>query len=609
MTLIATWRKSCSVVLLALLATSSALANPSDKQPHASIDIHGQEHAPQLLDAAQQMAEQNRAALEKFDKLIKDNRIQKIDPIELGKVNVNANRLRRAAEQLRLLGEPAGVDYHYRAALHSQAVGQIVLALRAIPAAQPGIAKLVSRASEVASQHAKNASKIEKLVERKDWEAAEREWLQVEDDVEVFAIYMAPEQRVGLYSPWDNVRVVIPQTMDAKRREEAAAYLKSRADAAKPDHAKLLLEVQAAAASVQKSGKHTIDGKELSGPELIGHFDTAWQKAQVATLKALAIEWARGHGVSTTLPTPEWKSLRSDYENFAKAVGLELARLIAGDAARVDTASASALYAAYLPAVADLVDHCGGDLESALQASLDQLAAKAPELKANIDHYRAATDEVLRWRERIASEQAKAKDAAFPAARPLVRTAYERSTESGGLYVPEAPEAPPELLDAAAKALFFGSPKLVGKDVSIADIVALGGASQAGIARYQDRIYARLTLPIAAMQEEVASLETQLFVTSDQPPLSLSATRAIRSARRGDLVCVGGAVSGVFLEGHITRFATLPDAAALLTSLGKLPPDYRETDQLEQVVLRLDLAPKWVRQRYFFVELSEATPK
>lgn len=599
-------RVNRAIVLLTIFCLASiAGANPNDKQPYASLDVHGQKFAPELLDLAQKLAEQNRVALEKFSALAKENKINKIDPIELSKVHVNQLRLQRAAEQLVLIGEPAGVDYVRRAGLQGSAVLQIVVTLQAIPAAGPGLSRLSGRASEVSQKHAKDLAKIEKLVQRQDWDTAEKELLEVFDDIDAFAVYMKPEDRIGLYSPWNSVNPPIMEAMRAKRKAAALAMFEERAAAAKTDHAKLLADIQAATASVQKTGKHTLAGKELTGPELIAHFDTVWQKTQVAALKSLAIEWARGHQADRALPTPAWIALRSDYEQFATAATPALAALIAADAARVDAASAAALYQAYLPAVADLVDHTGGKSESALQGALDAVLAKSPEATANVSAYRAATDELLRWRERVANEQAKAKQANYQEAHALARAAFMRNVDSAGFYEPEPANGVPKLYEAAAKTLVVGSPKIVGKEVLLTDIAALGGTSQAGIARYRDRIYGRVTLPIAAMATEVAALENQLMVSATQQPLSLAATRAVRGARRGDLVSAGGLVGSVFVEGHVTRFATLPDAAALLLTLGALPGDYRDADQLEQVVLRLDVAPQWAQQRYLFVEVAK----
>jgi hypothetical protein len=472
----------------------------------------------------------------------------------------------------------------------------VALALTSQPTAAQGVGLMRTRASAVAQQH-------QKLVDKGDWEAAEKQVLDFVDDIEPFALFLPSDERISLYSPWRDLLPKITNEMEKVRKAAADKLLTQRFESTKPDLAKLLTDVQAAATSVKQSGKQAVDGKDLTGPELVAHFDLLWQQAQLATLKALAIEAARSP-LTDAAPTPASKQLRADYDQFAKDITAALRGLIIADASRVDATAAAALYQAYLPNVADLVDHTGGAVANDLQAALDELAAKSPELKANVAAYHAATDELLRWRERIAGERAKAKN--LEALHAPAHAAFVGTAESAGLF-PIEPMATnandAKLYDVAWRVLIVGRKKIVGKPVAVSDVNALGGSSQAGISRYKDRMYCRLTLPLDALAPEVALLEGQLFATEKQPPLSLAATRAIRSARRGDLAQAGGNVTGVFLEGRITRFAALPEAAAILVALGSLPPEYRERDQLEQVVLRFDLQPKWVRCRHLFVEL------
>jgi hypothetical protein len=602
-TFMRTTLQRCGWLLLLVVSASSALANPSDKQPQAALDVHGQQFSPELLDVAQKLADKNRTALEKFDGLVKANKALKIDGVELGTAYVNSLRLRRAADQLIMLGEPAGVDFGFRAGEQSQAAQRYVLTLKAVPQAAQGVGLMRSKASQVAQLRQKQLPKLQKLIERQDWDTAERELHEVLDEIEVFAIFMQADERVSIFAPWQDASRAIALALETNRKAAALKAFDDRIAATKPDLAKLLADVSAAASSLKKADKHAIADKMLTGPELVAHFDAAWQKAQVAAIKTLALEWARSTRTDTA-PTASWTQWRADYDKFAASFGPALKALISADAARVSAADAPALYQAYLPAVADLVDHSAGALASTLQPALDELVAKSPELTANVKAYRAITDDLLRWRERIAAEQAQAIAKDFHAAEAKTHAAFQRSGDSTGFFEAEPMKtAKARLTETAAKTLLTGSPKLVGQKIVIADVCALGGASQAGIARFHDRLYARTTLPTAALTEEVAALETQLMVTPVQPPLSLLATRAVRGARRGDLVQCGGAVSGIFLEGHVTRFATLPDAAATLVALGQLPADYVERDQLEQVALRLDVQPSWVQQRYLFFKL------
>lgn len=588
--------------LLLLCMSAAATANPSDKQPFASLDVHGQKFAPELLTTAQKLAEESRQLLEKILAAVKDNKLARLDPTDVGKAHVLANRLARAADQLAVLGEPAGAEYRYRAQELQTGVGLAVVGLRALPGAAQGIANAGARARQISSERAQQLPKLEKLVARKDWDTAENELYEVYDAIDLFAVYLRFEERDALYSPWRTIETAIVDAMKAQRKAAAVKVLNDRAVALKVDFETLPAQLTAATDAVGKSGKHTIDGKELTGPQLVAHFDTAWQKLQVQTLNALAIEWARLPLAENFAPSAEWDRLRSPPTDKI-ITGLQA--LIAADCQRAKASEVADLYRAYLPAVADLVDHLPVEQQSQFAAVLVPLLKKSSELQADVAAYQAATTEVLRWRERVAQEQATRKLAEYPDARPLTRTAFTRRMESNGFFEAAPSTLPARMYEAVGKTLVLGTPNLVGKPVHVTDVVALGGSSQAGIARYEDRIYARVTLPQAALAPAVTALEDALHVNEQQGPLSLAATRAVRGAKRGDLVAAGGAVGGLFVEGHITRFATLPEAAALLLPLGQLPADYREYEQLEQVILRLDLKPRWAQQRYLFVEVTE----
>ncbi|HTN74783.1 MAG TPA: hypothetical protein VL096_06030, partial [Pirellulaceae bacterium] len=312
---------------------------------------------------------------------------------------------------------------------------------------------------------------------------------------------------------------------------------------------------------------------------------------------------ARGPVVGQSV-TPEAQQLQADYQKFTTDVSPALAALIQADTARVNASGAAALYTAYLPAVADLIDHAAGSpVEAALSKTLDSLVNKSPELAANVKAYRAVTDETLRWRARIASEQAQAKAAQLPTLASAAVAAFTTTKDAPGFWPAETARTDKARMQSpVGNVLTLLAPQAIGKPASVTAISSLGGTSSAGIARFHERIYARVPLPMEKFAPEVAALQAALFATETAPPLTLVATQALRGAQRGDVVQAGGTISGVYVEGHIARFAALKDAAALIVPLGSLPPTHPDYDQVDQVVLRFDLQPTWLQQRYFVVE-------
>src|SRR3546814_9936568 len=89
-------RRHTRCALVTGVQTCALPIYPSDKQPYASLDVHGQKSAPELLDMAQKLAEQNRVSLEKFAALAKDNKINRSEERRVGKECVSTCRSRWA---------------------------------------------------------------------------------------------------------------------------------------------------------------------------------------------------------------------------------------------------------------------------------------------------------------------------------------------------------------------------------------------------------------------------------------------------------------------------------------------------------------------------------
>ncbi len=589
---------------LLALSPSLVLANPSDKEPYGPLDLHGQEYAPEMHATAKQLFDRSKDDLAKIESQFKSKDVDKIKPAVVGKTHAAINQLRRLGARLRQLGEPAGAEFELRAQMQHQMLASVLQQMKNVPNAQRGIDAIRSEAGQLAQARAKQIPKLQKLIDQNNWREADKELYEIFDEIEPYLTFLSVEDRASILSPFREVAATIDMKATQDRQRLALESLVKRRDELRPDFPKLLADVQAATASVGKAGKHNMDGKDLTGPELIAHFDQAWRQAHVAHCKALGVAWAY-EAASQQVPSPERQALLDAYAKFTTEVGPALAALVKADTARVNASGVAALYTAYLPPVADLLDHAtGAPVETPLTAALDELAKKSPEFAAQVAAYRAVTDETLRWKARVAEEQAKAKAAEHEPVEQRALRAFKRTDSAVGLFAMDAADTKKAWIsDAAATTLIKDSPQAIGQKATANAITALPGSSQAGIAQYNARIYTRVPLAMEKMADGAKSLEIALFSSEKSPPLSLAATRALRSARRGDLVQVGGTIGGVYLEGHLTRFATLPEAAALLLPLGTSPDSYGQQDQLEQVVLRFDLQPTWLRHQYFVVEV------
>ena len=144
------------------------------------------------------------------------------------------------------------------------------------------------------------------------------------------------------------------------------------------------------------------------------------------------------------------------------------------------------------------------------------------------------------------------------------------------------------------------------KPVSVRYVTGLANG-KSGVSRYSVGTYVTCRSLSGSCAAVIAALRTDLLVTDQTPPLSLAAAVAIDSAERGDAVTLGGTVSGLHLEGLITRFAGLPDTLWALETLTMSRANMKlDSGLLPNVVVRFELQPRWAQHEYFFSDLAAA---
>jgi hypothetical protein len=391
-------------------------------------------------------------------------------------------------------------------------------------------------------------------------------------------------------------------------REQAQSRLEEAGAPLVPDTQAFLAEVTAAASQLQSSPAAKVGDQSLGGPACFGYFLTQWRETQLNALRCRAIDWGRRVTIPrrTFLPVPSLANRVDDaqYSAFCDQLVQGLAAIIAADAQRAGSSEASALYAAYLQVLGKEMPRMADQrLVAAVQQSLDTLIAKSPELGEQVTAYRAATDELLRWRERVAAEEVAAHDASFPPSSEVLTKAFTRRTDYDGLVSQnQTAFSEARLLAPAPEVLGGAVGQIVDQPLRLGRIASLPGG-KLGVAVYNNRHYATLAMP--QIPDAVDSLKRDLLVAEQTPPLSLAAAIAVASAEQGDLVAVGGTTQAVYVEGLIPRFATLPAAALPMSPLGPLPSEPKESGLLSHVVIRLQLTPDWFRHRYFFVPATE----
>ncbi|MCL4201558.1 MAG: hypothetical protein KJ000_03635 [Pirellulaceae bacterium] len=592
------------IATLNLAVHTAALANPSTSDPHAALAVHDLWGEPTVLKEANGVYT---AARKTMEGIVASQ--GKAGAKQFSEAHVSLRRLRRLGLDLQIQGETAGIDFAMRADDLLKQWNEALQAFKNNPANAAQINKIrqvVPAQQQKANMALQNARKL--MREQQPLKA----YLYLEgifDEVTFYTEFLSAQESTPLLSDYQRLLPEIASVRHRQLRDQVLAKLEQAGTPLVPDTQTLLATVSAAANALQSTPTADVDGQPLTGPQCLESFVRKWQGIHLNALRCRAIDWARRLTVPQLpyLPVPPTPNRvdADQYAAFSAQMVSSLTSIVAADAQRATDSEASQLYPQYLTVLGTVLPRMADDkLETAVGASLEQLAAKSPELANQVTAYRAATGELLRWRERVAEEEAAARNGQFPPSTPVLEQAFGSRDGYRGLVVPQQvgfEEA--RLFGHCPEALIGARDQIVGRTLQVGDIAALSGVPM-GVAKYAQRHYA--TLPAPVLTEAIDSLQQDLLVSDQTPPLSLAATVAIASARQGDYLAAGGTVQAVYIEGLVPRFAVLPPAALPMTRLGALESIKNEGAILPHVLVRLQLVPSWIRHRYFFAEIPQS---
>ncbi len=589
------------VPLLLLALQNAATGNPSDQDPHAAMAVHNLAGSKEIVDQASGVSAK---ALQDMQGIIASQ--GKASAKQLADVHVAVRRLERLAQDLEIHGETAGTDYSLRADILLEQLRKALQAFTSNPANGSQIAKIRQTFFAPRQQQKFNLAiqNVQKFQREEKWLEAHSLLEETYDEVTSYTVFLSAQEGEQYLATYGRMRQEIMPRRNTLLRQQVQAKLEEVGTPIVPDTQGLLDAVAAAATSLQSGPTASVAGQACNGPQCMDQFLRQWQGIHLNAVRCRAVDWARRVPVRTVaVVTP--RANRVDdalYAAFCEQLIQGLASIVAADAQRISATEASQLYAQYLQVLGPPLSRMSDDrLETALMLALNQLVAKAPELNEQVTAYRAATDELLRWRERVASEEAAARDTQFPASQTVLEQAFAARENYRGLLAAVEPTlAEAKLQGSCPEALIGAGNQVVQRSVRIGRTAALPGGT-AAVAAYGDRHYATLPMPQVAQAADL--LGRDLFVTEQTPPLSLPAAVAVASAREGQFEAVGGTIEHVFVEGLIPRFAVLPPAAFSMLRLGPLPTEPNERLLLPHVLLRLQLTPAWVNHRYFFAQV------
>jgi hypothetical protein len=358
-------------------------------------------------------------------------------------------------------------------------------------------------------------------------------------------------------------------------------------------------QVKTAAEAVRSNGMADFDGEMLSGPQLVQRYGEQWKSTMVVLMQCRALNAARaGAPEGESLPAAD--ELKDKAAKFADQVALALVTLIEADAEQVPEQQTREHYLAYLPVVGLLNTLSQEDkLAEAASPALDQLAARSSVLASEVEAYRAATDDLLRWRRRTAQAYADREEENFPTAQKQLVEAC-----SGQRSLRDAQKT--GLRDFPVWSILETvSPKIIDQPVRAGQLTGLPtGSKKIAVNPFTDRTLVQCAVA-DHLDAELALLKTELLVDGSSPPLSLAAATALATAERGDLVAVGGNVEQVAVDAVITRFRDLSQSLWPL-ALSDFQNDAATTaNPLKQILFRFTIQPVWLQHEYLFARVGE----
>ena len=600
------------VVGLALLAFqhSTVSAGPGSKDPRAMFAVTMTEEFGEMLETAEKLdkrLDKGIQALLAAEEAGKRKSINKTTVEDLAGQLVTLSRI---ADTISVAREPSGEDIRRRADAHRITLTQIA----SRRSEEKDITKQLLRQKKDLTTKLKAAARKVPKIEKRFAKGQIRQALADHD-----ALFHPLEKkmiwwheggwRANIMKDHDLLRKKFVKAISDKQIIELREKTSASVAELKPNRAKFIGAISDMANDVAKTGQTSFREKPLTGPEametMVGYWVTA--QARLTRARAMAVLNMKQGGQL------DYHDLEADQAALHLPVAMALVGLIHADTSRVEGEDARKLYFEYLDQITRVLAICSDPkIESAFESALRKLALKDAELARSESAYRAATDDLLRWRERTAQAYSAARRESFQPVDVAVTDAVQFRRQLATLL----PKRDKKLVQST---LLYPAPDsirdvqsfLLNKPVVTGSLIASGGNlfangstktstfAQSGV---RNRCITYASVKKDAIQAAVDSLAADLFADQGGTPISLRANRALFSARHGDMVAVGGKVKRFGYLSWIGHFASVREGKRGAIRLQADEPE--ETLKDNTLVFQVLIKPEWLRHRYFFVKLD-----
>jgi len=158
-----------------------------------------------------------RANLEDAAMKLGNNQLAGFKPAKIRDAHIAARKIGRLADQLLILGEPAGADFQLRVEELDRQISDVIKEALKHSSVTAGIARDRAVAMKTASSRAQRLPAIGTLAKQGTWEEAERNVYKIIDEVSSMSIWYQYEDRVKMLKPFVVVQTAIDKAMKKQR--------------------------------------------------------------------------------------------------------------------------------------------------------------------------------------------------------------------------------------------------------------------------------------------------------------------------------------------------------------------------------------------------------
>ena len=599
----------CALIVFVLFPLAVAAQAPSTVDPQLALRVVFISKLGDARKEAIRLIREIEKGLGGAQEAINKGRLDQISETDIEELHMQLVKLKRLGDQLNAWGELAGVDISKRSESYRVRLTKIAEQRTTDREFLNRLNIRLKKAEAEIQMALRRLPEVTRLLSQKPEQAQEAYW-KLTDRIEHRNIWYGlkniPNQPASLVTlePTRNACYSATQALWKSQAQKASAAALA---ASKADYAKLVKQANDAAAAIGKGAAFELAGKKLSGPAAVAELGARWQQLDGATLHARGWAWYSGRLGGPNPMGVLAVAQQTNGHNVAAALG----RIVAADANRATPDDAVKLYGEYLDKLTPLVLLASDpSIRDAFQKPLDDLAARSPELLAEVQAYHNATDEILRWRERIAEAMALARMVQAPPIEKLARAAASPINQGKGPLLVDNKSQLVSRYTGLVPDLIGRLEALTSKQAAAVDLLGVPpGITPAGaqaVSNYQQpiRCYVRLA-PVAtvAAGESIASLAADLLSSPSQAPLTLDGRAALDGAKQADLAAAGGPILRLGLVAWGEHFANLPIEQRGALRIGPLLPDDVTNNEL---IVIAEIDARWLAGRYYFVDVPVA---